>query len=391
MKDQQLNLVSKTLAGLEDILAGELTQLGAENIRIGKRAVEFTGSLELLYKVNLWSRTAINVMQNISNFDVNEQQDLYDGLRQIEWELYFDHSKTIAINAVIFNTVFDNSHFVSLRSKDAIADYFNEKYGVRPNIDTSDPDFKISIHLSRNKCKVSLDSSGQPLFKRNYRKYAGNAPINEVLAAGLIKLAGWNSKTPLIDPMCGSGTIPIEAALMAQNILPGYYRNHFGFQNWKNFDSGIFDNLKKEAASLKLSSPNAIIEGYDIDGSIIGTARKNIMRAGLLGTINLKRNDFFTYNPQIKNGILIINPPYGKRIRNDNIKDFYNKIGDTLKNKYKGYSAWIISQDDYPLKYIGLKPSKKIPVYNGPIECNFVKYNVFEGSLKNKLNASKKT
>ncbi len=382
MKNTPLPFVAKTFAGLENVLADELTQFGAKDVRTVKRAVEFAGDLELLYKVNLWCRTAINFMQLIKSFEVKEQQDLYDNLRKIKWEQYFDHSNTIAVKAVIFNTVFDNSHFVELRSKDAIADYFSEKFGSRPNVDTRDPDIKISIHLSKTTCKVSLDSSGAQLFKRNYRRSGGEAPLNEVLAAGLVKLTGWDKKSTLIDPMCGSGTIPIEAAMLAQNIPAGILRKKFGFQNWKNYEPKLFEEIKTKAKELQKPPGKTIIEGHDISGRNIGIARQNTMQAGLLGTIHLQRNDFFSYTPVHKTGTLIINPPYGKRLKQDDLIEFYKKIGDTLKNKYEGYSAWIISQDYTPLKYIGLKPSGKLTVYNGPIECSYLKFEIYKGSRK---------
>ena len=382
LKNTPLPFVAKTFAGLENVLAEELTQLGAKDVRTVKRAVEFSGDLELLYKANLWCRTAINFMQLIKSFEVKEQQDLYDGLRKIKWEQYFDQSKTIAVKAVIFDTVFDNSHFVELRSKDAVVDHFSEKFGSRPNVDTRDPDIKISIHLSKNICKVSLDSSGAQLFKRNYRRSGGEAPLNEVLAAGLIKLSGWDKKSPLIDPMCGSGTIPIEASFMAQNIPAGTLRKSFGFQNWNGYDAKLFEQIKNEAKSKQKPLDKIIIEGHDISGRNIGIARQNTMQAGLLGTIHLQRNDFFSHNPVHKSGTLIINPPYGKRIKKDDMIDFFKKIGDTLKTKYDGYSAWIISEDSFPLKFIGLKPSSKISVYNGPIECSYMKFEVYKGSKK---------
>ncbi len=382
MKNQSLKLVAKTFAGLENILADELTQLGAGNIRIVTRAVEFSGNKNLIYKANLLSRTAINILRAIESFEIAEQQDLYNILRQIEWDQYFDHSKTIAVKAVIFDTVFDNSHFVELRSKDAIADYFNDKYGARPNVDKINPDIKIAIHISKTRCKVSLDSSGPQLFKRNYRKYAGEAPLNEVLAAGLIKLSGWNQKSALIDPMCGSGTIPIEAAMIAQNIPAGKFRKNFSFINWKDFDAKLFESIKKQADEKQQPISNTTIEAYDISGKNIAIARQNILKAGLLGNLKLQRNDFFNYKPQLKSGILIINPPYGKRIGEKDMTDFYKRIGDTLKKNYEGFSAWIISQYDHPLKFIGLKPSSKITLYNGPVECRFLKFEIYRGSFK---------
>ncbi len=380
LKDQTLPLVAKTFAGLENILAEELTKLGAKDVRTVKRAVEFSGDLELLYKVNLWCRTAINFLYLIKSFEVKEQQDLYDGLRQINWDQYFDHSNTIAVKAIIFDTVFDNSHFVELRSKDAVVDHFSEKFNSRPNVDTRDPDIKISIHLSKNICKVSLDSSGAQLFKRNYRKSGGEAPLNEVLAAGLIKLTGWNKKSPLIDPMCGSGTIPIEASMLAQNIPAGIHRKSFAFQNWKGYDSGLYENIKTQAKEHQKPFEKAVVEGYDISGKNTGIARQNIMQAGLLGTIHLQRNDFFRNTPSHKSGTLIMNPPYGKRLKQNDLIEFYKSIGDTLKSKYEGYSAWIISEDDYPLRFVGLRPSEKFTVFNGPIECRFLKFEIYKGS-----------
>ncbi len=384
MKSQSHKLVAKTFSGLEAVLAEELEQLGAKSIKKAKRAVEFSGDNEIIYKVNYYSRTAISILKSITSFKVEKQDDLYDNLIKIEWDKYFSHTKTIVVNSVVYNSVFDNSHYVALRSKDAIADFFAEKYDSRPNVEKYDPDVKISIHLSSGVCNVSIDSSGQPLFKRNYRKQTGGAPLNEVLAAGLIKLSNWDKKTPLIDPMCGSGTIPIEASMIAQNIPAGKLRKKFGFQNWKDFDIELFEKIKTQAVENEKSIGNIIIEGQDISGMNIGIARQNILRAGLLGTIRLQRNDFFSNNNRNKNGILIMNPPYGKRLKKENIIDFYKKIGDTLKQQYEGFTAWIITEDDYPLKNIGLKPSRKISVFNGPIECKFIKYELYKGSKKDK-------
>lgn len=376
-----MNLTAKTLYGLESVLAKELEELGASDIRPANRAVLFSGDKDTLYRVNYCARTAMSVLVPVSEFRIESREDLYSKALKISWSEYLDADDTFSVVAVVNSTLFGHTGYPGLVLKDAIADYFRMKRGRRPSVDTSDPVVIVNLHISNDRVTVSLDSSAIPLYKRGYRTDQGPAPLNEVLAAGIIKLSGWNCSDPLLDPMCGSGTIPIEAALMANNIPPGKFRSTFGFSRWKDFDSRMFGRIKNEADS-GIRKSSAIINASDISSSAVRLTRANLEKAGLAGQVSLEMSDFMSVKPEFSNGYVFMNPPYGQRIRPDDISGIYSMIGSTLKHKFPGNKAWIITSDKEHLKNIGLKPVAKHKLYNGAIECTLVGYELFEGSWK---------
>ncbi len=376
-------MLAKTMYGLEDVLAKELTGLGAENIVKSNRAVEFEGDTELMYKANYWCRTALHILLPISEFYIRREDDLYKKIYNIDWETYLDKKDSLAVDAVVNSSILTHSHYAALKTKDAIVDRFRDKFGIRPNVDVDTPDLRINIYMNKNKCIVSIDSSGYSLHKRGYRKKTGTAPINEVLAAGMILLSEWNGQSNFIDPMCGSGTIVCEAALIANNIPPGYYRKAFGFEKWKNFDNTIWEKVKKDALDLQKEFEYEII-GSDISAESIAIAKENALSAKLHKDIFFEVKPFENQIPPAGGGLMMVNPPYGERIKPEDIIKLYQSIGNTLKNHYQGYQAWIISSDLNALKFIGLKPSKKIDLYNGSLECKFLKFDIYSGSKKEK-------
>lgn len=371
-------LIAKTIPGLEGVLASELESLGATDILHLNRAVSFTGSRELLYRINYCCRTALRVLKPLFHFEINEQKDLYDRLHEHPWEDILDPKQTLSIDAVISYTVFTNSQFVAQKSKDAIVDRIREKCGTRPSVDLDHPDLRINVHLFKDLCTVSLDSSGASLHRRGYRQSTGPAPINEVLAAGLLRLSDWDLATPLFDPMCGSGTLLIEAGMSAKNIPAGYFRREWGFMHWKDFDHELWETVKA-AADEKMIPLTVPLYGADRASKAIVSARENIRFAGLLEEIRLKEVSFEESTPPVEKGFIVCNPPYDERIRLDDAIAFYKMIGNTLKRNYSGYTAWFISSDLGSLKFIGLRPSKKITIYNGPLECRFVQFVLYPG------------
>ncbi|MDD4602657.1 MAG: THUMP domain-containing protein [Bacteroidales bacterium] len=378
MQEKKIPLLAKTISGLEEVLAAELANLGATDILKLNRAVSFTGDKWLMYKSNYLCRTALRILMPLFHFEIKEQKDLYDHLHDFAWEDYLDERQTLSIDAVISYTVFTNSQFVAQKSKDAIVDRIRERRGKRPSVDLENPDFRINVHLFKDLCTVSLDSSGQSLHRRGYRKITGAAPISETLAAGLIQLSKWDITTPLMDPMCGSGTLLIEAAMLAKNIPAGYFRKEFGFMKWKDFDSVLWEKIKKENNAL-ISTVKLRLFGSDQDVHAIDIARENVCFAALQEDINLEEHSFETLIPPFDNAFLISNPPYDERMKLDDAVAFYKMIGNILKQKYAGFTAWIISSDLESLKFVGLRPSRRIPVFNGPLECRFVKFDLFAG------------
>ncbi|HNY07018.1 MAG TPA: THUMP domain-containing protein [Bacteroidales bacterium] len=376
-------MVAKTITGLEEVLAAELRALGANDVELLKRAVSFKGDKALMYKANQWSRTALRILKPLKSFTLVNEEDLYTELRQIPWEDYMDVHKTLAMDAVVNDSLFTHSHFVALRAKDAVVDYFRDKFGRRPSVNTENPDLRINIHLQNNICDISLDSSGTSLHKRGYRQIVGEAPMSEVLAAGLILLSGWDKQSNFLDPMCGSGTLLIEAALIANNIPPSTYREDFGFMKWKDFDAELWENLKNEAFDLQTEFDYKII-GSDISERNLSSAIRNVRSAHLHKDIELSVGSFENIVPPEGTGMLITNPPYGERIQVHDIIQLYRQIGDTLKQKFAGWQTWVISGDLLAIKHIGLKPTKRITVFNGQLECKFNKFEIYEGSKKAK-------
>lgn len=377
-KDISFPLIAKTISGLEDVLAKELGSLGAGSIMKLNRAVSFSGDNGMMYKVNYFCRTALRVLKPLFHFEILEQKDLYERIHEFPWEDYLGADQSLAIDAVISYTVFTNSQFVAQRSKDAIVDRLRDKLGKRPSVSLENPDLRINVHLFKDSCTVALDSSGQSLHRRGYRKSTGPAPINEVLAAGLVKLSEWDTVTPLFDPMCGSGTILIEAAMLAKKMPAGYFREEWGFMRWRDFDQGLWMRVKDECNALRSDAP-VIIHGSDRAERAIESARENLRFSGLYEDITLEVRSFEDALPPFEAGFIISNPPYDERMEIEDSLVFYRMIGDTLKRKYAGYTAWLISSDLETIKFIGLRPSRRVPVFNGPLECRFLKFDMFAG------------
>lgn len=371
-------MIAKTFEGFEEILARELRDLGAEDIDLIKRGIHFSGDKKLLYMANYNCRTALRILVPLSSFRASTDAMLYDGVRAIPWEKFLDFRGKFAIDSVISYSTFTHSGYVSLKAKDAVADRFRDKFGKRPDVDNNDPDLRVNVHIFREECTVSIDSSGASLHLRGYRRAQTEAPINEVLAAGLILMSGWDGKTPFLDPMCGSGTILIEAALIAGRVPPGYYRPLFGFERWKDFDRRLWDRVKRECEEA-ISEPTAPIIGYDRDEKAILASQANIDEAGVEQFVKVEQADFTTASPPWRSGFLLTNPPYGERIKVEDLKQFYKDIGDVLKQKYAGYTAWLLGSNEEAMKFIGLRPSRRIRVMNGPLECRLAKFELYAG------------
>jgi putative N6-adenine-specific DNA methylase len=374
-------MIAKTLSGLENVLAAELSGLGAENVKAQKRAVSFDGDTAIMYKANLWCRTALSILKPVFEFTFEGQQQYYDVLRNYHWDELFGVEKTIAINAMAFHSEFTNSHFLAQRTKDAVVDYFMDKTGKRPSVDIDDPQIKLNIFIHQDRCSVSLDSSGAPLFKRGYRRKNVAAPLNEVLGAGLVMLSGWDKQQPFYDPMCGSATFSIEAGMLALNMAPSIFRRHFSFQHWGEYNATVWEAIRQEARDLEHKTAPEILAA-DISNSSMDAARQNLMEAGLLGRVKLEKRDFFQSKPRHDKGVVIINPPYGMRLQNENIKEYYQKMGATLKHNYSGFKACIISPDKLLTHQIGLRHTSQQMVFNGQIECRFLEYQLYEGTRK---------
>ncbi|WP_372801526.1 class I SAM-dependent RNA methyltransferase [Lutibacter sp.] len=377
-------MVATTIFGLEEVLATELRNLGAQHVEIGIRNVSFSGDKGFMYKANMALRTAIRILKPIKRFKVFDEDDLYKKLQQIDWERIMNVDSTFAIGAVVNSKNFTtNSHYISLKSKDAIADYFRHKYHKRPNVDVKHPDVKIHVHIQKDLCSVSLDSSGDSLHKRGYRNLTNIAPINEVLAAGLVLLSGYTGDCNFIDPMCGSGTILIEAAMIANNIPANINRKEFGFEKWSDYDEDLFFTIQ-DSLLKKIRSCHFKIMGFDKAPSAVRKAKENIENANLTDFVGVHHVNFFNSVKEVFGPTTILfNPPYGERLDID-IQEFYKKIGDTLKNGYPDSTVWFITSNLEGLKYVGLRTSKKIPLKNGDLDCRFVRYDMYEGSRKTK-------
>jgi len=377
---EEFELVAKTFHGLEEVLAKELTELGASNIEIGNRMVAFTGDKALMYKANFCLRTAIRILKPIKHFQAQTADEVYDNIKAISWENYLDNTKSFAVDAVVFSNDFRHSKFVAYKVKDAIVDYFRDTTGERPSVRINNPDVLLNIHIAEDRCTLSLDSSGESLHRRGYRQEAVEAPLNEVLAAGMILMTGWKGECDLIDPMCGSGTIPIEAALIARNIAPGVFRKEFAFEKWVDFDQELFDSIYNDDSQER--EFNHQIYGYDNNPKANEIATRNVKAAGLSKEITLKLQPFQQFEQPKGKSIIITNPPYGERISTDDLLGLYQMIGERLKHAFAGNDAWILSYRDECFDQIGLKPSMKIELYNGALECQFRKYQLFDGKYK---------
>jgi len=372
--------IIKTLAGLEPVLAEELKEMGAGNIRILKRAVSFEGESSMMYRANYELRTALRVLQHIHAFKARDERDLYEGIRSIDWGQFMGPSETFAIDAVTQGEVFRHSKYAALVVKDAIADQFREKHGRRPNVNIEAPNLRIHLHAGGSECEISLDSSGDSLHKRNYRHDTVEAPLNEVLAAGMILLSGWKAQMPFVDPMCGSGTLPIEAAMIALHRPPQYLREQFGFFKWRAFDRKIWQSVKAAADAKMLEKPAFPILAFDNDPRAVNATAVNLLAAGLENVIHVAKMPFEKLEPAASEGLLMANPPYDERLKIDHAIDFYKSIGDRLKQNWAGWNAWLISSNRDALKHLGLRPSRRITLFNGALECSFQKFELYEGA-----------
>ena len=378
---EEFKIIAKTFQGLEEVLAKELISLGANNVEIGRRMVAFTGDKEMLYRANFCTRTAVKVLKPIKEFKATDADEVYEMVKKIDWSQYMDVNSTFLVDSVIFSESFRHSKFVAYRVKDAIADYWREKTdGKRPNVNISNPDIQINIHIAENDVTISLDSSGESLHQRGYKTASVPAPINEVLAAGLIMLTGWDGECDLIDPFCGSGTILIEAALIAQNIYPGVFRKEYAFEKWKDFDADLFDRIYNDDSQEREFDHK--IYGYDINRQVVQIATDNVANAGVKDIVSVEQRDFHEFEQPVEKAIMITNPPYGDRITTDDIYELYETIGKNLKRCFVGNDAWIISHHEELFAKIGFRPSTKFALFNGSLECEFRKYQIFEGRLK---------
>ena len=378
--NQEFELIAKTFQGLEEILAQELTELGAGNIQIGRRMVSFTGDKTMMYRANFNLRTAIRVLKPIKHFQATNADEVYNAVKAIAWENYMDNTTSFSVDAVVFSEVFRHSKFVAYKVKDAIVDYFREKTGSRPSVRINNPDLALNIHIAEDQCTLSLDSSGESLHRRGYRQEQVEAPLNEVLAAGMILMTGWRGECDLIDPMCGSGTISIEAALIARNIAPGVFRKEFAFEKWKDFDKELLDSIYNDDSQEREFTHK--IYGYDNNPKANEIATHNVKAAGLTKDIVLKVQAFQQFEQPKEKSLIIMNPPYGERISSDDLLGLYQMIGERLKHAFTGNDAWILSYRDECFDQIGLKASVKIPLFNGALECQFRKYQLFDGKYR---------
>jgi putative N6-adenine-specific DNA methylase len=372
-------MVAKTQFGLEEITARDLTSLGASNVETHNRAVSFDGNKALLYKANLHLRTALKILVPLAKFKARDDRDLYEEIRRINWDHYMDVDGTLAVDGILKSPFFNHSQYIGLKTKDAIVDYFRDKYGRRPNVDVIQPDLRLNIHINNDDCTLSLDSSNESLHRRGYRGENTLAPLNEVTAAGLILLTGWDGKGVFMDPMCGSGTLLIEAAMIAKNIPANLLRKRFGFESWKDFDAALWRQIKEEAKA-NIRKGEAEFIGGDAVFKVIDIARANAERAGLGHEIKLSNKRFEEQKPPAAGGIVMMNPPYGERLPVEEINAFYKMIGDKLKKDFNGYNVWIFSSNKEATKKIGLQASKKMMLLNGALECKFHCYSIYQGT-----------
>lgn len=371
-----------TSRGLQEALVEELAELGMKNIEKGPGGASFEANWEGCYRVNLQSRLASRVLKPVLDFTAYDGEELYGHILRHDFTKYIDLKQTFKIEASVQESKLHDQRFVAMKVKDAIADQFREKSGERPNVETERPDFRVFVRGYKNQFQVSIDTSGEALFMRGYRKEAGAAPMKETLAAGLLRLAGWKGDRPVVDPMCGSGTILIEAALMALKIAPGSLRKGFGFERLKGFDAEVYDRVVDEAASAELNELPFKLYGYDTDRKVLSIAKENARRAGVDHVIEFRNESVATVTPPVAGGVLITNPPYGTRLGDeDNLRDLYRDLGYTLKHRFQGWEAWLLSGNKDLILDMKLKASRKHFVYNGGLECRFLRYEMFEGTL----------
>ncbi len=374
---KEYKIIAKTFSGLEEVLSKEVKRIGGKNVRKGKRAVFYDGDLEIIYKSNYLLRTALRILKEVENFQFKNVDQFYLKCKNVKWNKYFDVNQNFVINSVVVNSRdFKNSMFASLKVKDAIADYFRETVGKRPNVNTEDPDIIINVHIYQNSCTLSIDSSGESLHKRGYRVKQGDAPLNEVLAAGMILIAGWYGNSDFMDPMCGSGTLPIEAAMIAQNLPAAKFRKEFAFQKWNDYDQLLWDKITEPVEKREFRYK---IYASDISGSNLLNAQTNARRALVFNKITFQKSDFKDLSISLENATIVTNPPYGERLKEEDLNGLYAMIGERLKHQYPGNTAWVLTSSLEGLKYVGLKPTNKIDLFNGALKCKYNKYEMFKG------------
>ena len=384
---EKFEMVAKTQQGLEEILAQELRAIGAENVTPGLKGVSFTGDKEMMYKANIQLRTALRILKPIYTFTARTEDEFYGQAKKFDWTSVIDVTHKFAVDSVVISEAFNHSRYIALKLKDAIADHFREKNGKRPFVDPLNPHIRIHIHIAEEQCTISLDSSGDSLSRRGYRTSQDASPINEVLAAGMIMLSGWKGDSDFIDPMCGSGTLLIEAGLYAHGIPPGIFRKNFGFENWFDFDKNLLQQVYNDE-SMEREFKHSIIGG-DISKRAFETATENIRNAGLHKKIDIKARSVFEFEPPKGKGIVITNPPYGERLKKDQIDAFYKQLGDCFKQRYTGYDIWVISNNLEALKNFGLRPSNTLNLANGALDCKYLKFAMYQGSKKEKISKPK--
>ncbi len=377
-----MEIVAKTLEGFESILANEIKDLGGEDIEILNRAVSYKGDLKLLYKSNYCLRTAIRVLKPIVKFQIRSQDSYYYTLLTIPWDKYLDNDLTFAVNATCASDIFTHSKYLALKTKDGIVDFFRNKTGIRPDVNVETPDIRFDVLLRRDEITISLDSSDFSLHKRNYKKKSGVAPLSEVLAAGLILSSEWDMKKDFVDPMCGSGTLAMEATMIANNIPAQFKREEFGFKYWKNYEEKVFDEVVEEENAKLIENPVKIYAS-DKSSDAIQSIKSNIQESAVFKNIVVTKDDFFMMEGR-ENSHLLLNPPYDQRIKSDDLNAFYKQIGDTFKKNWENCEAWIFSGNKDALKSLGLRTSKKLSFKNGPIDCKFHKFEMYAGSRKSK-------
>jgi putative N6-adenine-specific DNA methylase len=376
-------MIAKTLYGLEDVLAGELTALGADGIQIGRRIVSFEGDSALLYKANIHCRTALRILKPIRLFQAKNADEIYEQIKRIDWDAFLSPQKTFAVDSVVHSETFTHSKFTAYRAKDAIVDYFTERGIKRPSVSIANPDVLLHLHISHNDCSISLDSSGESLHKRGYREAQTEAPLNEVLAAGMILKTGWKGDCNFIDPMCGSGTLLIEAAMIALNIPPGIHRKSFAFEKWPDFNRELFEEIYNDDSGERTFDHRII--GTDISPAVMEIARKNVKSAGLSSYIDLKVMPLQQYRETPPQGIVVMNPPYGERLGSQDLFGLYQMIGERMKHVFMGYDVWILGFREECFDKIGLKPSEKIRLKNGALDCELRKYEIFAGKRRERF------
>lgn len=381
---ERFKMIAKTMMGLEEILADELRECGATEIELLNRAVAFEGDMKVLYRANYTCRTALAILKPFAEFEASNEQELYDQVYQIKWEKIMDVDGTFMIDSTTTGEVFTHSYYAALKTKDAIVDRFRRNFGRRPSIDTENAQFKFNLHIADTHVTLLMNSSGESLHKRGYRQAVGIAPINEVLAAGMIKLSGWKCDCNFYDPMCGSGTLVIEAAMLANNIPAQYYRSDFAFKRWKEFNLGVWKSVKaEEDRKIGAGDFDHEIWGNDIDLTVLEQAEKNLEYTKLHKDVMLFHGSFENQEPPEGRTMIVTNPPYGERIKIDDLNAMYTQLGDTFKRLYgERCDVWLITSDFEAMKHIGLKPSKKIPLLNGSLDCRFLHFELYEGSKK---------